>query len=330
MRTDIRVLNSHPVVAPKPAKKIQLKKESWTRVQALRQCELTSHQVRAWERQGLLTPRDSYAFEDLLELRVLARLKELGVSSTKLHAVFASVRSKLAGAANPLTELRVYVEGKRIRVQTQGKKMEALSGQLLLDFDQAELRRLLTFPAGAKQDAAIARKERAEAEVWFQRGLELEQAGADKREAIAAYEKALEHNPALAGALVNIGTIYFNARKWKESEKYYNQAIASDGSYPLAHFNLANLHEELGRTSLAIQHYKKALELQPGYADAHYNLALLFQTRGRLMEAIRHWKSYLSLDATSQWAAIAKREMAKLKSSTLVGPRAVSEGAGTA
>lgn len=319
------MVNSHPVVAAKPVKTSQLQKDIWTRAQALRQCELTSRQVQAWERQGLLSPRDAYSFEDLLELRVLARLKELGVSSSKLNAVFASVRGKLAGITNPLTELRVYVEGKRIRVQTEGKKMEALSGQLLLDFDQAELRRLLTFPPEKRESGATLRKARAEAEEWFQRGLQLEHAGADKREAIAAYEKALELNPALAGALVNIGTIYFNVRKWRESEAYYTRAIASDGTYPLAHFNLANLHEELGRTSLAIQHYKKALELQPGYADAHYNLALLFQSRGRAMEAIRHWKSYLTLDASSQWASIAKREMAKLKTSALVVTRAASD-----
>lgn len=324
------MVNSHPVVAAKPAKKTQSKKESWTRAQALRQCDLTTRQVQVWERQGLLSPKQSYSFEDLLELRVLARLKELGVSSTKLHAVFHSVHGKLAGIKNPLTELRVYVEGKRIRVQTEGKKMEALSGQLLLDFDQAELRRLLTFPAQKKEDDSAQRKSRVEAEQLFQQALELEQAGADKRLAIAAYQKALELNPALAGALVNLGTIFFNARKWRESEKYYQQAITADPSYPLAHFNLANLHEELGRTSLAIQHYKKALDLQPTYADAHYNLALLFQTRGRSMEAIRHWKHYLNLDAASQWATIAKREIAKLKSSALVITRAASDSSGTA
>lgn len=321
------MVNSHPVVASKPAKKIQSKGDSWTRAQALRQCELTSRQVQVWERQGLLTPKETYSFEDLLELRVLARLKELGVSAGKLTAVFHSVQGKLAGVRNPLTELRVYVEGKRIRVQTEGRKMEALSGQLLLDFDQAELRRLLTFPAGKREDAAAQRKQKAEAEEHFQRGLSLEQAGADKREAIAAYEKAIELNPQHAGALVNVGTIFFNARKWRESEKFYTRAIEADPEYPLGHFNLANLHEELGRTSLAIQHYKKALELQSNYADAHYNLALLFQTRGRAMEAIRHWKQYLAIDSTSQWAQIARREMAKLKSSALIVAKSPSESA---
>lgn len=315
------MLNSHPVVAAKPAKKIQIASESWTKVQALRQCELTARQLQAWERQGLIAAKQNYAFEDLLELRVLSRLKELRISSTKLQEVFSSMRGKLAGGPSPLTELRVYVEGKRIRVQTGGKKMEALSGQLLLDFDQAALRRLLSFPSSQPDTPSELRLAKAESESWFQRGLELENSGADNREAIEAYEKALEFNPALAGALVNIGTIYFNARKWRESEKFYQQAITADSTYPLAHFNLANLHEELGRTSLAIQHYKKAIDLHPAYADAHYNLALLFQIRGRAMEAMRHWKQYLALDSNTQWAAIAKREMAKLKESALVVKR---------
>ncbi len=304
-------------MAGKPPKKLKLAKESWSRSQVLRQCDLPERQLKAWEAQSLITAKDSYHFEDLVEIRVLARLKELGVSPARLKAVFASVHGKLQGIQNPLTELRVYVEGKRIRVQTEGRKME-VSGQLLLDFDQETLRRLLTFPTRRGEEADSDRKGRAEAENWFQRGLELEQSGADKREAIAAYQKALELNPALGGALVNIGTIYFKARKWRESEKYYQQAVEADSGYALAHFNLANLHEELGRTSLAIQHYKKAIELQPGYADSHYNLALLFQSRGRAMEAMRHWKLYLALDPASQWAAIARREMGKLKQSALV------------
>ncbi len=318
-------------MAAKPLKKIPSKKELWTRVQLLRQCNLPARQLGAWEKQGLFDLKEAYAFEDLLALRVLVRLKQLGLSPRKLRDVFDSVKTKLSHVRNPLTELRVFVEGKRINVQTAGnRKMDAISGQLLLDFDQAELRRLLTFPATRKDDADKLRRAKADAETWFQKGLELERNGADKREAIAAYEQALVLNPTLSGALVNIGTIYFNARKWRESEKYYTEAIAADDAYPLAHFNLANLHEELGRTSLAIQHYTKAIDLHSAYADAHYNLALLYQNRGRAMEAMRHWKQYLKLDPTSHWAAIAKREMTKLKNSALVGGRAMLDPSGTA
>lgn len=285
-------------------------------------------------KQGLLAPDhagEEFHFQDLIALKVLLRLKALGLSAKKLRDSFDSLREKLSDIENPLAELRVYGEGGQIRVEVAGKKMEALSGQLLFDFDQAEIRRLLSFPGAEartdKESREQQRKTRSEAESWFQRGLELEQSGADKREAIEAYQKALELYPQLSGAHVNIGTIYFNARKWREAQKHYEQALQSDPQYALAHFNLANLHEELGRSSLAITHYKKALEIHPSYADAHYNLALLFQTRERVMEALRHWKQYLKLDPTSYWAAIAKREMTKLKEAALVQMPAATQGA---
>ncbi len=308
-----------------PDKKDAERRQVWSREDLIRQFEIAPRQLEAWEGQGLFAKRETYRFDDLIALNVLLKLKALGVSSRKMQSAFASIQAKLKDVDNPWKELRVFVEGKKIRVQTAGRKMEAVSGQFLLDFEQTELKKLLAFPRKTAEDRMAALTTKAEAENWFQRGLELEQRGADKREAIAAYEEALKCNPELAGALVNIGTIYFNARKWRESEKYYQRALDCDATYPLAHFNLANLHEELGRTSLAIQHYKKALELAPGYADAHYNLALLYQTRERPMEALRHWKQYLKLDSSSHWASIARRELNRLKEAALVkGPGANS------
>ena len=85
-------------------------------------------------------------------------------------------------------------------------------GQLLLNFDQSELSRLLEFPV--KSHAAEERDRRLSAERWFQSGLDLEQSGAPVEEVIEAYQKAIELDPNSAGALVNLGTIYFNARKF--------------------------------------------------------------------------------------------------------------------
>src|SRR6185295_20423387 len=85
-----------------------------------------------------------------------------------------------------------------------------------------------------------------EAESWFQKGLELEETGAPVQEAIAAYQKVLELNAQAAGALVNLGTIYYRQRKFAEAERYYKKAIDADPSYPLAQFNLGNLYDEQG------------------------------------------------------------------------------------
>ena len=53
-----------------------------------------------------------------------------------------------------------------------------------------------------------------QSEIWFQKGLELEETGSPIEEAIDAYRKVLEFNPSAAGALVNLGTIYYRQKKF--------------------------------------------------------------------------------------------------------------------
>jgi tetratricopeptide (TPR) repeat protein len=202
--------------------------------------------------------------------------------------------------------------------------MEPISGQLLLDFDEAEISKLLSFPGQKTGEHAGARKHksRIEAEHWFEKGLELEQTGAPMEDIIEAYRKASEIDPTSAGALVNLGTVYFNARNWREAERHYRKALEVDSRYALAYFNLGNLYDEKGDRSEALAHYLSAIRFQSNYADAHYNVALLYQSTGQPLKAMGHWKLYLKLDPNSSWAVIARRELAKLKDSTIVrGPQ---------
>jgi tetratricopeptide (TPR) repeat protein len=200
-------------------------------------------------------------------------------------------------------------------VEIAGQQMESISGQLLLNFNGEELKRLLAFPGEKKN--ADRRTQREAAEQWFQKGLEAEQRGAI-RDAIGAYERAVELDPHSAGAWVNLGTIFFNARQMNRAEAYYKKAIEADATYALAHFNIGNLFDERGDYDRALEHYRIAIKLNPTYADAHYNLALLFQGGGHVMDAVRHWKLYLKLDPASSWSAIARRELEKLRRSTVV------------
>jgi tetratricopeptide (TPR) repeat protein len=156
-----------------------------------------------------------------------------------------------------------------------------------------------------------------ESEVWFQKGLELEETGAPVEDAVDAYQKVLEINPGAAGALVNLGTIYYRLRKFGEAEKYYLAAIEADPGYPLAQFNLGNLYDEQGRVAEALEYYRRALALNPHYADAHFNLALLCERQGDAMKAVHHWKAYLKLDSSGQWADIARRQLERLRQAVL-------------
>jgi tetratricopeptide (TPR) repeat protein len=293
-------------------------KDFYTRDEVLRLLAISERQLRGWERHDLVQPADLYAFTDLISLRTIIKLRESRVPSAKIRLALAAIREKMLHITDPLKEMKVFSDGKRIRVEVSGQHMEPVSGQLLFNFDQKELKRLLSFPGRSKPDTK-AQKEAAER--WFQKGLELEQTGAPIEQAIEAYETASKLDPNSAGALVNLGTIHFNARAWKKAEAYYKSALEVDANYPLAHFNIANLYDEMGDDANAMKHYGAAVRLNPQYADAHYNLALLFQGNGKVMDAVRHWQVYLKLDPGSAWGAIARRELSKLKKSTLLDGR---------
>ena len=280
--------------------------------------DVTERQLRGWEKHRLIPPTDRFAFNDLIALRTLLKLGENRVPPARIRTVLSALRERLQGITDPLKQLRLVSVGRRIHVQVGDHEMEPISGQLLLNFDAAELKRLVSFPDRKKTDESRARRESAEK--WFQRGLECEQTGAVS-EAIKAYESAVGLDPTSAGAWLNLGTIFFNARQFSKAESHYRKALEADPKYALAHFNMANLHDERGDSEKALRHYLEAVRIHPSYADAHYNLALLFQGNGKVMDAVRHWKTYLKLDPTSSWAQIARRELEKLRRYTVVTGR---------
>jgi tetratricopeptide (TPR) repeat protein len=299
-------------------------KQAYSREEMRRLLDISERQLRSWEKQRLVASSEAYGFRELVALRTLAKLRRDRVPPARIRQALAAIAQKLRHVENPLTELRLYKDGKRIRVEAEGRAMEAISGQLLLDFDRDELKRLVEIP-GREPGPAEQRKQverRKEAEHWFQRALDLEQSGAPLEDVIAAYQKTLELDAQSAGALVNLGTVYFNTRQWEQAERYYRAALQADPVYPLAHFDLANLYDERGERDKAREHYEAALRIAPHYADAHYNLALLYQGSNQAMKAVHHWTRYLKLDPTSHWSQIARKELDKLlKSTVLPGSR---------
>lgn len=277
----------------------------------LRLAGVTSKQYSTWKRQGLLQDRESFRFGDILALKTLRELRGLKVSPKRIRTAIQSLLGWLDHVQDPLSELKITADGKRLTVRVSGGTMEAVSGQWILDFDGKggdTIRTLAAKPQGR------TKAQDEESEKWFQKGLSLEETGAPVAEAAAAYKKAIEANPDAAGALVNLGTISFRAKKLREAEMYYNRAVKADPDYPLAHFNLGNLSDELGNAKSAREHYEAAIRLNPRYADAYFNLALLHEKHNELLQAIRCWQLYLRLDGTSQWARTARKQLDRLKS----------------
>ncbi len=293
-------------------------RQAYPREHVRRILRISEARLRSWERAGLVPPRREFTFADLIGLKTLQKLRQNRIPSERIRRALTSLSKKLAGVNRPLTELKIVSDGKTIAVDLGDEKMEALTGQLLFDFDTAALRPVAQFQRRDRQSAETRERE---AEHWFQIGLQLEENGAPVEEALHAYSRSLELNPNAAGACVNLGTLHYQSRNFPEAERYYRRSLEIDPEYPLAHFNLGNICDEQGRLDEAKAHYVVALRLRPDYADAHYNLALLYEKTGELMRAVKHWRSYLKIDPASPWAGIARQQLDNLLRITPGGRR---------
>ncbi len=288
-----------PAIAPKL---------EYQRNDVLRMLHLSGKQLQTWERLGVVPASDSYTFRDLIALRTVGELRARRIPLKKIGRALDSLKRRLSEVSDPLAELKIFSDGRNIAVRVAGQNMEALTGQILFDFDAAELASVQSLPA---QPMPPPRERDSEA--WFQKGLYLEETGAPVEDAVEAYLEAVSCNPHAAGALVNLGTIRYRLRQFQEAEEYYTRALRADPGYPLAHFNLGNLYDERGELNKAHECYEAALRVNPRYGDAHFNLALLCERRGDVLRAVHHWKAYLKIDNASSWADIAKRQLDKLR-----------------
>lgn len=305
----------------------QRAEQSYSREQLLRIAGVTGRQLRSWEKLQLVREVPDYNWADLKAVQTLAKLSRARFGPKRIRQAIEEIQRKLRDVRDPLSELNVVVDHGRIQVQIDGHRMEAVSGQLALNFDADQVSRLLAFPT-EKQTQRAQQKRADDAAEWFQKGLEIEQAGLPVEQAMEAYQKALELDPECLGALINLGTIYYLTRNFKRSEAFYRKALEIEPEYALAHFNLGNLFDERSDYAEAYHHYSAALRIAPNYADAHYNLALLCQRTNQTMKAVRHWRAYLKLDPSSSWADVARRELAKLRDVTVVNPPAHKDAPG--
>jgi tetratricopeptide (TPR) repeat protein len=190
----------------------------------------------------------------------------------------------------------------------------ARDGQLELDFriDAApakiiELRRPPVDRPARTASPQPGVRDTALAEEYFRAASLLDDGDESKREeAAAVYRKALEMDPYLVAALINLANIHYSRDELAEAQALYERAIGLESDFFEAHFNLGNIYHDLGRFSEAQACYQEALNLNPHYADAHFYLAVVFEKMGMSQEARPHWRSYQQLAPHGEWVELAR------------------------
>lgn len=127
---------------------------------------------------------------------------------------------------------------------------------------------------------------------YLKQGVSLEAAG-HIAQAAAEHERALEIDPKLEQAHINLISLYGRLGQPDKAETHYKTLLAVNPNLAEAHYNFGVLLTGQGRHSEASQAFRKALEISPFYAEAHNNYAFLLLNDGRLEEAARHFRSAL-------------------------------------
>jgi tetratricopeptide (TPR) repeat protein len=232
----------------------------------------------------------------------------MSVRPTMIRQSLDAMRKQAAGVEKPLLEAGAWSTAKhRVAFRHDGRLLEPIAGQFLMDFSERE--KVVTSTPVPRPEPTPREHEVA---AWFARGISLEEDPATQAEAIAAYHKVLEIEPAHSAAHINLGTLHYNRQDFGAAERHYRQAIEADPRYSLAYFDLGNVLDETGRVPEAIQVYKTALQLAPTYADAHYNLALAYEKLRQPRKALQHWQAYIKLDTSGPWSVHARTQIKRI------------------
>ena len=280
----------------------------YSRTDLLRILRLTARQLTAWEKAGLLAATETYSFFDLLQVKKVRDLCARRVRPAVIRESLQAMQKQVAGMENPLLEAGAYSTGARVVFRHEGKALEPIAGQFVMDFDPSDR----VVATNSKVRAIPTDQGIAD---LFARGIALEEEPSTQTEAIALYEKVLEMEPQHAAAHINLGTLFYNRQDYIKAEHHYRAAIEADPRYALAYFDLGNVLDETGRVPEAIKAYSTALLLAPTYGDAHYNLALAYEKMKQPRKALRHWRAYVRLDSTGPWSVHARNQVRRILTS---------------
>jgi tetratricopeptide (TPR) repeat protein len=249
---------------------------------------LPDRRIRSLVRAGFLDPARNrtgtwqFTFRDLLFLKTAKSLLASRVPAKRILRILSSLKRQLPEEQH-LSSVKIYADGRRVVVWDGKAQWQPDSGQFLFNFDARAVMRTVNLPAPKWNKANLNARH------WFNLGVECERTSNDEAE--RAYLRALELDPGMSDAHLNLGKLYHDAGMFKKSEPHYRAAIECAPNDAAPYFNLGVLLEDLKQPQEAARCYEEALKRDASFADAHYNLGLLLESLGKKKEAFGHLRT---------------------------------------
>lgn len=269
----------------------------YSTAEAARLVDLAPERVRSFVRSGFLEvrrgPRGEYrfSFQDLVVLRTARDLVRQEVSPRRVRTALTELRRRLPSGRS-LAELRISAEGGEVVVRAEGEAWNPESGQLVLDFQVADLARRAQ-PLAPRVLERAGHPDELLAEDWYALGLELEVTAPE--EAVEAYQRCLELDPEHADTHLNLGRLLHEDGRLKEAEGHYRKALLQRPRDATAAFNLGVALQDAGRLEEALAAYRRAVDADPSYADAFFNMSGIYEELGKRATAFQNLKMYKKL-----------------------------------
>lgn len=266
----------------------ELKQQYYAQRDLLSMYGLREDHLRYLEKWGFIRPamrthgETYYSFADLLVIRHVSAALE----TAPFRAILRSLQAERSGQLT--FDFRIEAEPARIiKLKRPSKPKEAPKDP-------------------AKETGATVAPSQTLAEEYFMKGSALDVDESRHNAAATWYRKALEIDPYLVPAIINLANIHYGKDELAEAQALYERAIGLDPEFFEAHFNLGNIYHDLGRFPEAANCYRAALRLNGQYADAHFYLAITLEKTGHSVEAKPHWRAYQQLSPDGEWVELAK------------------------
>ena len=248
--------------------------------------ELREDHVRYLVKCGLIKPALRTNADTFFTFQDVATIKQANDEMVQGISFRSAVRSLLASREGQLV-FDFRLDAARAKILTLAHKPEA--------------------PRPSAVTAAAPTYNPLLAEEYFHIASDLDDGEESTREqAASAYRKALELDPHLVAALINLANIHYSRDELVEAQALYERAIALESDFFEAHFNLGNIYHDLGQYAEARGCYREALRLNPAYSDTHFYLAVTLEKMGLSHDARPHWRAYRHLAPQGEWVALAK------------------------
>jgi tetratricopeptide (TPR) repeat protein len=129
---------------------------------------------------------------------------------------------------------------------------------------------------------------------WYQIGLL--NAGSDRAEALAAYQKAIAIQPNFSPGQQQTGMALFQQKDYAGAALHLEKALSLGLENAKLHNFLGICYSQTGRITKAVREHQRAIELDPKLAEAHLNLALDYQRTGKPTQARAEYDTACKLD----------------------------------